>query len=62
MLAPCGYGIPHAPNSASRLRMNRRLQQCREEGVAWKKWAPYLSERQWGTVREDVKEYYSYLS
>ena len=20
---------------------------------AWKKWGPYLSERQWGTVRED---------
>ena len=25
---------------------------CRE-GVPWKKWGPYLSERQWGTVRED---------
>jgi hypothetical protein len=23
------------------------------EGVPWKKWGPYLSERQWGTVRED---------
>ncbi|HEX2329451.1 MAG TPA: glucosidase [Candidatus Angelobacter sp.] len=22
-------------------------------GVPWKKWGPYLSERQWGTVRED---------
>ena len=22
-------------------------------GAAWKKWGPYLSERQWGTVRED---------
>ncbi len=22
-------------------------------GVAWKKWGPYLSERQWATVRED---------
>jgi len=21
--------------------------------VAWRKWGPYLSERQWGTVRED---------
>jgi hypothetical protein len=29
-----------------------RLKQCRE-GVAWKRWGPYLSERQWGTVRED---------
>jgi hypothetical protein len=23
------------------------------EGAAWKQWGPYLSERQWGTVRED---------
>jgi hypothetical protein len=23
------------------------------EGEGWKKWGPYLSERQWGTVRED---------
>jgi hypothetical protein len=23
---------------------------------AWKKWGPYLSERQWGTVREDYSE------
>jgi hypothetical protein len=31
----------------------RRLEQAREESVPWKKWGPYLSERQWGTVRED---------
>ena len=24
--------------------------------VAWKKWGPYLSERQWGTVREDYSD------
>jgi hypothetical protein len=24
-----------------------------EQGEAWKAWGPYLSERQWGTVRED---------
>ncbi len=28
-------------------------QQRTEAGVAWLKWGPYLSERQWGTVRED---------
>ena len=22
-------------------------------GVPWRRWGPYLSERQWGTVRED---------
>jgi hypothetical protein len=31
----------------------RRLNETREKGVRWKKWGPYLSERQWGTVRED---------
>ncbi len=30
-----------------------RLQAARNSGVAWRKWGPYLSERQWGTVRED---------
>ncbi|HJZ47976.1 MAG TPA: hypothetical protein VKE41_12450 [Roseiflexaceae bacterium] len=30
-----------------------RLQEARAEKLAWKKWGPYLSERQWGTVRED---------
>ncbi len=31
----------------------KRLDEAREQGVAWRKWGPYLSERQWGTVRED---------
>src|SRR5512135_1845331 len=31
----------------------QRLQQARTGEAAWKKWGPYLSERQWGTVRED---------
>jgi len=30
-----------------------RLNAARESGVPWRKWGPYLSERQWGTVRED---------
>src|ERR1043166_4027252 len=30
-----------------------RLKEARESGEPWKKWGPYLSERQWGTVRED---------
>jgi hypothetical protein len=34
----------------------RRLNEAREEGIRWKKWGPYLSERQWGTVREDYSE------
>jgi len=30
-----------------------RLTESRTEGAPWTKWGPYLSERQWGTVRED---------
>jgi hypothetical protein len=30
-----------------------RLAEAHEGKAAWKKWGPYLSERQWGTVRED---------
>jgi len=30
-----------------------RLAEDREGKAPWKKWGPYLSERQWGTVRED---------
>jgi len=26
------------------------------DGQSWKRWGPYLSERQWGTVREDYSE------
>ena len=33
-----------------------RLDEAGEKGVPWKQWGPYLSERQWGTVREDYSE------
>ena len=33
-----------------------RLRQADEEGVAWRRWGPYLSDRQWGTVREDYSD------
>ena len=33
-----------------------RLQEAHKGKVSWKKWGPYLSERQWGTVREDYSE------
>ncbi len=35
---------------------SKRLEQCNKNGIPWKKWGPYLSERQWGTVREDYSE------
>jgi len=34
----------------------KRLDEAREGKVSWKQWGPYLSERQWGTVREDYSE------
>jgi hypothetical protein len=34
----------------------KRLNDAREKGIPWKKWGPYLSERQWGTVREDYSK------
>ena len=33
-----------------------RLVEAQGQKVPWKKWGPYLSERQWGTVREDYSE------
>ena len=34
----------------------KRLNVARDLGIPWKKWGPYLSERQWGTVREDYSQ------
>ena len=34
----------------------KRLNEARESGIPWKKWGPYLTERQWGTVREDYSQ------
>jgi hypothetical protein len=35
-------------------REHGRLEEAREKKIPWKKWGPYLSERQWGTVRENM--------
>ena len=35
---------------------SKRLTEARDHKAAWKKWGPYLSERQWGTVREDYSD------
>src|SRR5438552_8052280 len=35
---------------------HRRLEEARTKAAQWKKWGPYLSERQWGTVREDYSD------
>ena len=33
-----------------------RLEETRTSKIPWRKWGPYLSERQWGTVREDYSQ------
>ena len=34
----------------------RRLEAMRNGTEDWRRWGPYVSERQWGTVREDYSE------
>ncbi|MEI6713973.1 MAG: glucosidase [Verrucomicrobiota bacterium] len=38
-------------------REKERLADDKAGGKRWRRWGPYLSERQWGTVREDYSEY-----
>ncbi|PYN98579.1 MAG: glucosidase [Candidatus Rokuibacteriota bacterium] len=35
----------------------KRLAEARNHSVHWRRWGPYLSDRQWGTVREDYSEW-----
>src|SRR5262245_35960138 len=35
---------------------SERLEAVSSQDIPWKKWGPYLTERQWGTVREDYSE------
>ena len=35
---------------------HQRLLEDRQRIANWKRWGPYLSERQWATVREDYSE------
>ena len=39
------------------LNKERKRLSERADNKGWKKWGPYLSERQWGTVREDYSVY-----
>src|SRR5262245_23313323 len=44
---------------------HQRLEEARSGKASWKRWGPYLSERQWGTVREDYSpsgDAWNYLS
>ena len=48
---------PDSPQGSSRRRAptreELRLQESQDRTAHWKRWGPYLAERQWGTVRED---------
>ena len=51
--------------AAARTPEHERLQEARTGERPWKAWGPYLSERQWGTVREDYSgggDAWSYFS
>src|SRR5512135_2984307 len=45
-----------SPISYIETKEQKRLNEARDRGIPWKKWGPYLSERQWGTVREDYSD------
>ena len=48
--AVCGGEVNGAPTEEE-----RRLEAAREGRAPWRRWGPYLAERQWGTVREDYQ-------
>ena len=41
------------PKGSGMTQEQRRLSEAQQKTAHWKRWGPYLSERQWGTVRED---------
>jgi hypothetical protein len=51
---PCGglFGIM-AKSDKGRRAMTAEHERLRSDPDAWRRWGPYLSERAWGTVRED---------
>src|SRR5262249_6442721 len=44
------------PDALAQIEL-QRLADDREHRERWKQWGPYLSERQWGTVREDYSRW-----
>ena len=48
--------IDPAPAGVKRGRATQeeqRLEEDRQRTAHWKRWGPYVTERQWGTVRDD---------
>jgi hypothetical protein len=53
---PCGGGRRIPSEGSGMIAELQRLDEARRRVAHWKRWGPYLSERQWGTVREDYSE------
>ena len=53
MIRETVHANPRNPLTAE----EERLQAARDGKAPWRQWGPYLSERQWGTVREDYSPY-----
>src|SRR5215472_16245512 len=51
---PCLACEPHTRIMTAE---ENRLAESRRRKVHWKRWGPYLSERQWGRVRDDYSPY-----
>ena len=47
---------PETPDVADATAEQRRLRATADGSEPWRRFGPYLSERQWGTVREDYSE------
>src|SRR5262252_2168234 len=50
-------GASARPRPEAMTAERRRLADCTATAPLWKAWGPYVSERQWGTVREDYSEH-----
>jgi hypothetical protein len=51
-----GLSLSARPENPPMTAEHDRLDEARDSAAPWKHWGPYLSERQWGTVREDYSE------
>jgi len=51
-----GGAAPRERRNVAHTAEGRRLEETRT-GAPWRQWGPYVSDRQWGTVREDYSPY-----
>ena len=55
---PSGIGSAGKTDSQTSINAERaRLEEVVQKNKPWRRWGTYLSERQWGTVREDYSAY-----